>query len=194
MRPASHIGVARFAARLTSVANPPSPSRSIQIVPAVPPRYRFQRAGSPELRPMTTPRPAGSHAIARAGPTRMGAGATVPDAATAWRWEYPRNGWPASDATTTDEESGVQATVVVIDPSQVMRVGAPPCDATTYASAGPSSRPVNAIVRPSGENTGNVIAPGLAVRRRGTPPATGTSQRSPSQTKTIRSPWIAGCR
>jgi len=33
--------------------NVPDPSASIQSAPAVPPRYRFQRAGSAVLRPIT---------------------------------------------------------------------------------------------------------------------------------------------
>ncbi len=80
-----HIGVARLPLSVTSGTNFPSPARSIQMVPAVPPRYRFQRAGSPELRPITTPGPFGSYAIARAGPTRS-AVEGPPATGTAWRW------------------------------------------------------------------------------------------------------------
>ncbi len=99
-----------------------------------------------------------------------------------------------SEATTTREESGVHATVVESDPNQVSRRGGPPSAGITYASCGPSSLPVNAIHFPSGEATGKETVPGLAVRRRGSPPETATTHRSSSETNAIRSGRSAGCR
>jgi hypothetical protein len=46
--------------------------------------------------------------------------------------------------------------------------------------------------RPSGENLGDEHSPTPAVKRRATPPLTGTDHRSSSHTKTMVSPAIVG--
>ncbi len=58
----------------------------------------------------------------------------------------------------------------------------------------PSYWPVKAIDFPSGENRANISKPASLVRRRATPPATGTVYRSPAYVKTTWVPWIAGNR
>jgi len=58
--------------------------------------------------------------------------------------------------------------------------GAPPSTPITNTWRVPLYSPVKAIERPSGENFGNSSSPGCEVRRRATPPAVSTSQRSPA--------------
>ena len=85
----------------------------------------------------------------------------------------------------------------MVAPNQVRRRGAPPSAAMTYTSAGPSSRPVKATVRPSGEKRWNAEMPGFAVRRRADPyPASSGSvaaaHRSSSLTNTTCFPNTVG--
>ena len=120
----------------------PVPSRSIQMEPAVPPRYRFHRAGSPVLRPMTTPPPFPNE-TARTGPKGRRAGGCPPSSGTAYAMAKEEKGWPVSLAKTTlpsavqHKAFGLPLAIRLVDPSQVRRRAMPPATGATYISGWP---------------------------------------------------------
>ena len=115
------MGSARFPANRTSSTNSPSPVRSIQSDPVRPPRYRFQRAGSNELRPITTPGPLRWKDTDRDGPHPSDCG-PGPSTGTSHRCPQPSKGCLWSVVTMTRDPSGAHpATWVAFEPKNVKR-------------------------------------------------------------------------
>ena len=181
------MGVARLPSSSISLANSPVPLRSIHSCPAVPPRYRFHRAGSVVLRPITTPRPAGWCAIDRAGPCPSGRGGE-PSIGISQISIREGNGCRWSVLTSTAERRLDHPTTEVVPPNHVKRFASPPPGSMTNASSGPSSRLEKASSEPSGASAGNIAEPELAVMRLAWPPVDAVDQRSSSDANTMRSP------
>ena len=92
LRPPTQHGVVRLPASWISRVNSPEPVGSTHRLPAAPPRYRFQRAGSTSVyRPSTIP-PSGPYAIEAAGPNGIRLG-SPPSGDTVCSWR-PRVGCP----------------------------------------------------------------------------------------------------
>src|SRR2546421_6679210 len=92
IRPPTEHGLVRLPANWISRLNSPEPVGSTHRLPAAPPRYRFQRAGSVSVyRPRTIP-PSGPYAIEAAGPKGIRFG-RPPSGDTVCNCR-PRVGWP----------------------------------------------------------------------------------------------------
>src|SRR5882724_2522541 len=181
MREPIHSGRERLPFSWISRRNCPLPLGSTHRSPAVPPRYRFQRAGSRALRPMTQP-PFGPNEIDWAGPVGNNSGAPPSSPMVHRRGGAPK-GCCALLLKMILPES-VHPTTSVFAPKYVSLRASPPSAGITYTSRLPSSRPLNASHAPSRESAGWLTEPRPEVSRRAIPPPAETVHRSSSLTNT----------
>src|SRR5690606_30988087 len=127
------IGQTRFPSSSINRSNFPLPLGSIQISPAVPPRYRFQRAGSLALRPSTR-LPLESDMNDWTWPQRCCFG-SPPSGEIEYPSDSRKKGVRASDTNSIACPFSDQPTTLrTSEPKYVSRLGTPPEAGITHTS------------------------------------------------------------
>ena len=110
------IGLASWPSRSVSTrVNRGSAAVAVHSLPRVPPRYRFQNAGSVFIRPVSRAVPVSSRARSAAGPNGSLRGG-APSSGTAYAQVRYVSGWPVAETARTSPPLVQPVTLVLASP------------------------------------------------------------------------------